>query len=142
MKIYIAGPLFSDGERAFNQKIDEIIRDCGFDTYLPQRDGGIVAQMADIIDGIPKETYVFRKDLENLKSCDLFLLLMDGRVPDEGACVALGYCLAQGKLCIGYKTDSRSGYDGKDNIMLLGALKVIHHNEDELRRYLLSEMRN
>lgn len=142
MKTYIAGPLFSDGERAFNLKIDGIIRDCGLDTYLPQRDGGIVAQMPSIIDGIPKETYVFRKDLENLKNCDIFLLLMDGRVPDEGACVALGYCLAHGKLCIGFKTDSRSGYEGKDNIMLLGALKVILHNEDELRKHLLSEMSN
>ena len=137
MKVYIAGPLFSDGERAFNLKIDSIIRDCGHETYLPQRDGGIVAQMPDMIDGVPKETYVFRKDCENLKSCDLFLLLMDGRVPDEGACVALGFCLAHGKHCIGYKTDSRSGYDGKDNIMLLGALDPILHDEEELRNFFI-----
>ena len=139
MKIYIAGPLFSDGERAFNEKIDRIIRDCGHETYLPQRDGGIVAEMPDFIDGLPKETFVFRKDCENLKGCDLFLLLMDGRVPDEGACVALGFCLAHGKRCVGYKTDSRSGYDGKDNIMLLGALETILRNEEELKRFFLNE---
>lgn len=135
MKVYIAGPLFSDGERAFNTKINAEIRNCGHETYLPQRDGGIVSEMPNIIDGIPKETYVFRKDLENLKNCDLFLLLMDGRVPDEGACVALGFCLAHGKRCVGYKTDSRSGYDGRDNIMITGALETVLRNEAELRKF-------
>lgn len=135
MKVYIAGPLFCEGERAFNEKVDTVIRYCGHETYLPQRDGGIVAQMPDLIGGVPKETWVFRKDLENLRGCDVFLLLMDGRVPDEGACVALGYCLAHGKRCVGFKTDSRSGYDGKDNIMLLGAMETILHSADELTEY-------
>ena len=138
MVVYIAGPLFSDGERVFNERVDKLIRECGFETYLPQRDGGIVAQMPDFIDGLPKETFVFRKDLENLRGSDLFLFLMDGRVPDEGASVALGYCLAYGKRCIGYKSDSRSGYDSKDNIMLLGALETILHNEEELKKFFTS----
>ena len=141
MKVYIAGPLFSDGEKAFNEKIDGLIRGCGHETYLPQRDGGIVADMPEFINGVPKELFVFRKDLENLKSCDLFLLLMDGRVPDEGACVALGICLAHGKRCVGYKTDSRSGYDGRDNIMITGALETILRSENELRDFFESELR-
>ena len=138
MKIYIAGPLFSDGERAFNASIDEILRSLGHETYLPQRDGGIVALMPDMIDGVPKELYVFRKDCENLRATDFFLLLMDGRVPDEGACVALGYCYAHGIRCVGYKTDSRSGYDGQDNIMLLGTLEKILHTPQELKDYFSS----
>ena len=137
MKIYIAGPLFNDGEKAFNEKIDAIIRECGHETYLPQRDGGVVAKMPDLIDGVPKETYVFRKDCENLKSTDLFLLLMDGRVPDEGACTALGYCYAHGKRCAGYQTDVRRAYNGQNNIMLLGMLDPILHNEEELRNYFM-----
>ena len=140
MKVYIAGPLFNDGERAFNLKVDTVIRGCGHETYLPQRDGGVVAEMPEFVEGLPKETYVFRKDLENLKGCDLFLLLMDGRVPDEGACVALGYCLAHGKRCVGYKTDSRSGYDGKDNIMITGALETILRNEDELLNFFAAKI--
>ena len=140
MKVYIAGPLFNDGEKAFNLKVDAILRECGHETYLPQRDGGVVAEMPDLIDGVPKETYVFRKDCENLRSTDIFLLLMDGRVPDEGACVALGFCLAHGKRCVGYKTDSRSGYDGKDNIMITGALETILRNEAELRKFFDSAL--
>ena len=139
MKIYIAGPLFNDGEKAFNLKVDSILRECGHETYLPQRDGGIVAEMPDLIGGVPKQTVVFQKDCRNLQNTDIFLLLMDGRVPDEGACVALGYCLALGKRCIGYKTDVRTGYDGQDNIMISGALETILRNEEELRNYFRKE---
>ncbi len=135
MKVYIAGPLFNSGEKAFNLKTDAVIRECGHETYLPQRDGGIVAEMPDLIGGIPKETYVFRKDCENLRSADIFLLVMDGRVPDEGACVALGYSFAHGKRCVGYQTDVRRAYGGQNNIMLLGSLETILRTEDELRAF-------
>lgn len=35
-------------------------------------------------------------------------MLVDGRVPDEGACVELGLAYAYGKRCYGAKTDTRS----------------------------------
>ena len=44
-KIYIAAPLFCEGERAFNERIDAILRECGHETFLPQRDGGCVADL-------------------------------------------------------------------------------------------------
>ncbi len=135
MKVYIAAPLFCEGERRFNERIDAILRDCGHETYLPQRDGGCVADMPDTIDGVPKQKYIFRLDCENLNRCDVFLFLLDGRVPDEGASVALGYCYAKGKRCVGYKTDVRSGFDGEDNLMILGATETILRSEDELREY-------
>ncbi len=37
MKIYIAAPLFNEGERAFNEKVDDILIACGHETFLPQR---------------------------------------------------------------------------------------------------------
>ena len=48
---------------------------------------------------------------------------MDGRVPDEGACVEIGLGFAYGKECIGLKTDSRTFMDNSDNPMLTGGLK-------------------
>ena len=48
---------------------------------------------------------------------------MDGRVPDEGACVEIGIVYALGKGCIGLKTDARGAFEGADNPMVLGALK-------------------
>ena len=134
-KIYIAAPLFSEGERAFNLRIDEILRQCGHETFLPQRDGGCVADLPDTIDGLPKRNYLFKLDCAHMDRCDTVLFLFDGRVPDEGACFELGYCYAKGKRCIGYKTDARSFIDGFDNVMLHGAPEIVLHNEDELRAF-------
>ncbi|MBQ7465261.1 MAG: nucleoside 2-deoxyribosyltransferase [Oscillospiraceae bacterium] len=134
-KIYIAAPLFSEGERAFNLRIDEILRQCGHETFLPQRDGGCVADLPDTIEGLPKRQYLFRLDCAHMDWCDTVLFVFDGRVPDEGACFELGYCYAKGKRCIGYKTDNRSFIDGFDNVMLHGAPETVLHNEDELRAF-------
>lgn len=135
MKVYIAAPLFSEGERQFNERIDEIIRSCGHETYLPQRDGGCVADLPDMINGKSKRTYLFHLDCEHMDWCDAVLFLFDGRVPDEGACFELGYCFAKGKRCIGYKTDSRSFIDGYDNVMLHGSVEVVLHDENGLREF-------
>ena len=135
MKVYIAAPLFSQGERQFNEQIDEIIRSCGHETFLPQREGRCVVDLPDIIDGMPKRKYLFHFDCEHMDWCDAVLFLFDGRVPDEGACFELGYCYAKGKRCIGYKTDVRSFIDGFDNAMLYGAVETVLHNENELREF-------
>jgi len=135
MKVYIAAPLFSDGERAFNEKIDAIIRACGHETFLPQRDGGMVAELPDVIEGMPKRRFLFRLDCERMDWCDVLLFLPDGRVPDEGACFELGYCYAKGKRCVSYKTDARSFIDGFDNVMLYGAPEAVLRDERELRDY-------
>ena len=135
MKIYIAGPLFCEAELSANERIDRILRECGHSTYLPQRDGGCFATMPDLIDGITKEQVLFRNDIEALNWCDTLLFLMDGRVPDEGACFELGYAYATGKRCIGYKTDSRTFMYGKDNLMLRESIEKMLHSETELRDY-------
>ena len=134
-KIYIAAPLFSEGERAFNDRIDTILRQCGHETFLPQRDGGCVADLPDEIEDLPKRKYLFNLDCAHMDWCDTLLFLFDGRVPDEGACFELGYCYAKGKLCIGYKTDARSFIDGYDNVMLHGAPERVLRSEQELRDF-------
>ena len=136
MKIYIAAPLYCEYERNYNLKIDEMLRRNGYDTYLPQRDGGVVSEMPEYVDGVPKDQYVFNKDLEAMSESDVFLFLLDGRVPDEGACVALGHFHAGGKPCIGLKTDSRTLCDGEDNLMIRMSLKKICRNEEELLKEL------
>lgn len=49
---------------------------------------------------------------------------MDGRVPDEGACIEVGYAYGIGKECFGIKTDTRVSELGTDNLMIGGALKL------------------
>lgn len=135
MKVYIAAPLFCDGERMFNERVDAIVRECGHETFLPQRSGGCVADLPEMIDGMPKRQYLFKLDCEHLDWCEVLLFLFDGRVPDEGACFELGYSFARGKRCIAYKTDARCFIGGYDNVMLHGATEVVLRNEEELRDY-------
>ena len=94
-----------------------------------------MADLPDTIDGLPKRNYLFKLDCAHMDWCDTLLFVMDGRVPDEGACFELGYAYAKGKRCIGYKTDVRSFIDGFDNVMLHGAPEIVLRNEDELRAF-------
>ncbi|MBQ1911484.1 MAG: nucleoside 2-deoxyribosyltransferase, partial [Erysipelotrichaceae bacterium] len=92
--------------------------------------------MPDYIDGISKEQYVFEKDLEAMDASDVFLFLLDGRVPDEGACVALGYFYRSGKPCVGLKSDHRCLTPSGDNLMIAKALRKICRSKEELLEYL------
>ena len=65
---------------------------------------------------------VFQRDIDEIDRCDALLFLMDGRVPDEGACFELGYAYAKGKKCFALKTDVRTSEDGADNAMLASSL--------------------
>ncbi|AFV24868.1 hypothetical protein Mpsy_2665 [Methanolobus psychrophilus R15] len=123
-KIYVAGPLFSIAELEFNEKIDDNLRKMGFSTFLPQRDGHLLSSL--LSEGYSKEEatkIIFEMDIHHIKNSDIVLFLLDGRVPDEGACVEIGLAYAYGKECIGYKTDSRSIMGDSDNPLIVGALK-------------------
>lgn len=123
-KVYIAGPLFSHAELEFNEKIDTYLRNLGFETFLPQRDGYL---LADLMAQYPSKQeaidIIFYTDIEEIKNCDVVLFILDGRVPDEGACVEVGLAYAYDKECIGFKSDSRSLMDDMDNPLLVGVLK-------------------
>jgi nucleoside 2-deoxyribosyltransferase len=75
-------------------------------------------------------------DIEKIQKSDILLLILDGRVPDEGACVELGIAYALKKECVGLKTDSRSLMENLDNPLILGALKgKIARSINDLRNY-------
>lgn len=122
--IYIAGPLFSNSELDFNRKLNDFLKCLGFDTFLPQQDGH---QLHELISSGNNEDEavqtIFQKDAEKIRKCDIFVFVMDGRVPDERACVELGLAYAYEKECIGLKTDSRSLMCNVDNPLILGAVK-------------------
>lgn len=123
-KVYIAGPLFSHAELEFNEKVDTYLRNLGFETFLPQRDGYLLANlMAQYSSKQEAIDVIFYKDIEEIKNCDIVLFVLDGRVPDEGACVEVGLAYAYAKECIGFKSDSRSLMGDMDNPLLLGVLK-------------------
>src|SRR5260370_38800154 len=73
---------------------------------------------------------IFHLDKSKILVSDIFLCVLDGRVPDEGACVELGIAYCQkdlqrsNKLLIGLQTDRRAAFPGSQlNAMLGGALE-------------------
>jgi nucleoside 2-deoxyribosyltransferase len=106
--IYLAGPLFSEAERRFNLEIAHRL-----EVFLPQRDS--VERDRPPYDTMVAEERrhaMFHLDRSRILDADVFLFMLDGRVPDEGACVELGiaYCqkypLNGEKLLVGLHTDT------------------------------------
>lgn len=130
MRIYFAGPLFCDAERAFNLRLAEKLEAEGYQVFLPQRDGVESKKLPyhEMTHDELQQT-IFMLDRDQLLQADIFLFVLDGRVPDEGACVELGiaygqkHLLQQDKLLIGLHTDMRGVFPGeKLNAMISGAL--------------------
>ncbi len=137
--IYISAPLFNEMEIRFNENVSKFLEERGFSTYLPQRDGGedeMLLKDPKLWPEISKR--VFERDVNALKDSSALLMIMDGRVPDEGACVELGMAYAYGKICIGFQTDTRSFATGQNNLMLDHSFSYsIVRNWNELDKLLV-----
>jgi nucleoside 2-deoxyribosyltransferase len=138
--IYFAAPLFSEAELAFNADLTAELEAAGHEVFLPQRDG-VEAGKPPYSSMTPEQRRraTFELDRERIVACDVFLIVLDGRIPDEGACVELGLAhghrLATGcdRLIIGLHTDCRAAFLGsKLNPMLLGALDAVVEDRDAL----------
>ncbi len=141
-KVYFAGPLFSQSERDYNLKITKILEDNGYQVFLPQRDGFLATEMEGKTEE-EKRKMIFEKDAGEVKKADIVFMNLDGRVPDEGACVELGIAYAEGKRCYGFKTDSRVVEKDLDlNPMISECFVKLFENTDgeklikELEEYL------
>ncbi|MGH3822060.1 MAG: nucleoside 2-deoxyribosyltransferase [Pseudonocardiaceae bacterium] len=140
---YIAAPLFNDAEKTYNLTVDAALQASGFTTYLPQRDGGEGAAMvAAGADPVQVRQQLFTGDVNAVRRCDLLVMLLDGRVPDEGACVELGLAYAWDKPCFGLQTDIRRFTDKSNNLMIDSILKRTAPTLDqliaEINQYLLA----
>ncbi len=125
MRVYISAPLFNQMEKEFNLRVDSELRAVGFETYLPQRDGYEGSEL--IKSGYEwnlVKNKIFEKDVSEIKKCDILFMVLDGRVPDEGACVETGIAYAIGKKCIGLQTDTRKFSENYNNPMIDGTLNL------------------
>jgi hypothetical protein len=84
--IYFAGPLFSEAERLFNFRLTRRLESLGFDVFLPQRDGVERDKPPhDTMTPEERRHAMFHLDRTMVLDADVFLIVLDGRVPDEGA---------------------------------------------------------
>jgi nucleoside 2-deoxyribosyltransferase len=121
--VYVAGPLFSEAERAFLElMVDTLAKASGLDPvadfFLPQRDGSELGKG-------PKRKDIFELDLQQLGSSAVVVALLDGQDVDSGTCIELGYAYAEGKKIFGLLTDFRAYHTAdpepqRPNLMVRG----------------------
>jgi len=132
VKVYIAGPLFTPEQRVLLERIDEMCRGLGWDTYLPHRDAGLFDRSSG------SSERFFRNDMLQLEESDLVLAVLDGCDVDSGTAWELGYFyrLQKGPI-VGYVGDVRiADPERQINPMVYHSLKSLARDLDELKRIL------
>jgi nucleoside 2-deoxyribosyltransferase len=110
MNIYLAAPLFSDAEKAYNQKVARELEEAGFDVFLPQLGCPGSEGIEDI----------FECCIDNLKKCHVVVAILDGPQVDDGTAFEVGHAIASGTPVVGLRTDFRRvGEHGADINMML-----------------------
>jgi nucleoside 2-deoxyribosyltransferase len=146
--IYFAGPLFSEAERRFNLALTQRLEALGYEVFLPQRDGAERDRPTyDAMTPEERRQAMFRLDRSRILDSDVFLFVLDGRVPDEGACVELGIAHCQKylqngeKLLLGLHTDTRSAFVGaRLNPMVRVPLDYVVDDEQTLLEVLAADV--
>lgn len=119
-KIYIAGPLFSDAERAYLESMVEYLTDnLGLDPhddfFLPHRDAG-VDTMSDVFDA----------DVDAVLEADIIVAWLDGITVDPGTAVEIGMGYSNGVVVIGLLTDRRSNETNMNNMIRFSCAHICH----------------
>jgi len=82
MRIYVAGALFSEAERAWLDGLAARLRDEGFDCFVPHE------QFSELEELTPAE--VFRIDGQGIRDANVLLAWLDGPSIDDGTACEIG----------------------------------------------------
>jgi len=140
LRVYLAGPLFSEAERTFNVRVAESVEEM-LSVYLPQRDGGLMSEM--VKDGVESHVAacrVFKRDMDAILQADYLIAILDGRAIDEGVAFELGVAFSHAKRCVGLQTDSRRLASWGNNPMITGALEIVFHSVEDLLSWIGNEV--
>ncbi len=140
-RAYYAAGLFNQAERAFNLEAKAVLDELGYDTWFPQEDAGFIEDYMDQgMSQAEARHFIFEQNLRSVDEADVLIFLLDGRVPDEGACIEAGIAFGRNKRCIGLKTDFRTVEPGGNNLMIDGVVDYrIAADLHELRELLAEE---
>ena len=119
MKIYLAAPLFTSAERAWNKELELLLRQFGHQIFLPQEKESSERTAKAIFDG----------DRAGLDWADVVVAIVDGPDPDSGTSWECGYAYSKKPIML-MRTDFRSSGDrqiGPFNAMLLASADLYFH---------------
>ena len=126
MKIYQAGPLFTEAERAWHRAFGERLKEAGFEAVWP---GDLISPG----DGLSARQ-IMETDRDALLSCHAVVALLDGPQVDDGTAWEIGYAFAKGIPVVGLRTDFRLCSDSEGsmvNAMIEGSVLDICTSIDE-----------
>jgi nucleoside 2-deoxyribosyltransferase len=82
VRVYVAGPLFSEAERSWLDLLAARLRGAGLDAFVPHENFASLAEVT------PDEVY--RVDGEGLRASNALLAWLDGPVVDDGTAAEIG----------------------------------------------------
>ena len=125
-KVYLAAPLFSDAERAFNITLGDLLAANGYPVYLPQETG-------DGVEGTGQDKVIFDSHLHALDGASCVVAVCDGADTDSGTAWEIGYAVAKGIPVIALSTDRRRPVSGRRvNLMIQESAEVVGTMEEVL----------
>jgi nucleoside 2-deoxyribosyltransferase len=103
MRLYLAGPLFTQAERAWNLRLAAVLTEAGHDVFLPQ----VEIQTLEV----PAADDIFRIDVDGVRVADALVAILDGADADSGTSFECGLAYALGIPIVAVRTDFRGGGD-------------------------------
>lgn len=136
MKIYQAGPLFTEAEQNWHRQLKARLEASGHQVIWPFE---LFTQ--EEIESLGKDApaRIMETDLRSLETCDLVVALLDGTQVDDGTAFETGYAFAKKIPVVGIRTDFRQAGEtsySTVNAMIQTACKIICRNQDELVEYI------
>lgn len=125
MRIYQAGPLFSEAEIRWHQAFKAKLTEAGYDVLWP---GEFFTQEEINAWGPEAPKRIMEQDSTAIDQSDAVVALLDGAQVDDGTAWEIGYAYAKGIPVIGIRTDFRRGGDTPAscvNAMFEGSCKSI-----------------
>lgn len=140
MRVYVAGPLFSEAERAWLDALAARLRADGFECFVPHEHFGEAPE--------PTASAVYRIDTDGLRSCEALVAWLDGPMVDDGTACEIGMfaerCASgEARGIVGIATDlrlerrrERAVAGGGMNLFVAGAVdacgSIVHTVDDAL----------
>lgn len=112
MRIYQAGPLFTEAERNFHQKLTKELEKAGHTVVWP---GALLSDDQIAAAGQHGGELIFNSCKNSLDECDCVVALLDGPQVDDGTAWEIGYAYAKNMPIYGLRTDSRRAGDAQNS---------------------------
>ena len=127
--VYVAGPLFDEGERWWIEQVEATVAAAGFDTFLPHRDNP-----PKTVDTVGE---IFANNVDGIDRAAIVVASLNGVTTDDGTAWEVGYAYASKKYVIGLHTDWRRRFDDEVvNLMLERSCDAMVRSLDELTTHL------